>query len=56
MRRSRMSGIALGCRIKAIGLLFLDMKGSYSYCKVKPADIEADLGGFRGGIGLGLEF
>lgn len=46
----------LGCLIKIAGGLFLDIKGSYSYCKVKPVDIEADLGGLKAGIGLGFEF
>lgn len=48
--------IQAGVRIKPIELLFLDLKTSYSFCQVKPADIKADLGGFRAGIGLGLEF
>ena len=48
--------VQLGCRIKVAGPLFFDVKGSYSYCKVKPADFEIDLGGLKGAIGLGLEF
>lgn len=48
--------VQAGFRLKAIGPLLLDMKASYSVCKVKPADIKADLGGFRAGVGLGLEF
>jgi len=46
----------LGCSFKIARGLFLDIKGSYSYCKVKPVDIEADLGGLKAGIGLGFEF
>ena len=46
----------VGIIFKVGGALFLDIKGSYSHCKVKPVDIEANLGGFQGGIGLGLEF
>lgn len=46
----------VGIIFKVGGALFLDVKGSYSYCKVKPVDIEANLGGLQGGIGLGLEF
>ncbi|NIO48888.1 MAG: outer membrane beta-barrel protein [Candidatus Aminicenantes bacterium] len=46
----------VGIIFKVGGALFLDIKGSYSYCKVKPVDIEANLGGLQGGIGLGLEF
>lgn len=45
-----------GFLIKIAGALFFDIKGSYSYCKAKPVDIEADLGGFKVGIGLGFEF
>ena len=36
--------------------ILFDIKGSYSYCKVKPADLEANLGGLKVGLGLGLEF
>lgn len=48
--------------IGQIGLLFragvivIDFQASYSYCKVKPVEVEADLGGFQAGIGLGFEF
>ncbi len=46
----------IGCIFKVIGPLFLDFKGSYNYCKVKPGDIEANLGGFQGIVGVGFEF
>ena len=46
----------VGCMFKIGGALFFDIKGSYSYCKVKPVDIEADIGGLKAGIGLGFEF
>ena len=46
----------VGCIFKIKGALFFDINGSYSYCKVKPVDIEADLGGLKAGIGLGFEF
>lgn len=46
----------LGVRIHVTGSLFFDIKGSYSYCKTQPAEFETDLGGFKGGIGIGLEF
>jgi len=48
--------VQAGCLFKTTGGFFFDIKGSYSYCKVKPADLEADLGGFKAGIGLGFEF
>lgn len=46
----------VGIIFKAGRALFFDIKGSYSYCKVKPMDMEANLGGLQGEIGLGLEF
>ncbi len=46
----------LGLILKMAGPLFFDIKGRYSFCKVKPADIEANLGGFQGAVGLGFEF
>jgi len=45
-----------GVRVLIAGPLFLDLQGSYSMCKVKPAGIEADLGGINAGVGLGLQF
>jgi hypothetical protein len=44
-----------GFIIKA-GVIIIDFQASYSYCRVKPAGVEADLGGFQAGIGLGFEF
>ena len=44
----------VGCLFKVAGALFFDINGSYSYCKVKPVDIKADLGGLKLGIGLGF--
>ncbi len=44
-----------GFIIKA-GVIIIDLQASYSYCKVKPVDVEANLGGFQAGIGLGFEF
>lgn len=60
-RIKRISKASIGY-IWQIGLLFkagvivIDFQASYSYCKVKPADVEANLGGLQGGIGLGFEF
>jgi hypothetical protein len=45
-----------GMRVLITGPLFLDLQASYSVCKVKPAGIEADLGGIQAGVGLGLQF
>ena len=46
----------VGCLFRVVGSLFFDIKGSYSYCKAKPMDIEADMGGLKAGIGIGFEF
>jgi len=46
----------IGFIFKIIGPLCLDIKGSYSYCKVKPEDIEANLGGLQGMVGIGFDF
>ena len=48
--------IQLGLRVEAVGPLFFDVKGAYSICKTQPGDFEVDLGGVKGGIGIGLEF
>jgi hypothetical protein len=46
----------LGILINVIGPIYLDLKGCYSYCKVQPEELEADLGGFQviGGFGFGF--
>lgn len=46
----------VGCIVKIGEKFFFDLKASFSSCKVKPLEIEADLGGLKGGIGLGFEF
>lgn len=46
----------VGFLIKAIGPLYLNLFGQYSSCKVKPLELEADLGGLKAGAGLGLQF
>jgi hypothetical protein len=46
----------VGLILKIAGPLLIDMKGRYTFCKVKPVDIEANLGGFQGAVGLGFEF
>lgn len=45
-----------GCLFKVAKSFFLDVKGSYSYSKAKPMEIEADMGGFKAEIGIGFEF
>lgn len=46
----------LGCLFKILGPLVIDIKGSYSYCKIKPEEIEANLGGLQGVVGIGVDF
>ncbi|MCX7974641.1 MAG: hypothetical protein N3B16_09105, partial [Candidatus Aminicenantes bacterium] len=46
----------IGLLIKTIGPIYLDLFGQYSSCKVKPLELEADLGGLKAGVGLGLQF
>ena len=36
--------------------VFVDLQGSYSSCKVNPAGVEAELGGIKAGLGLGVAF
>ena len=35
---------------------FMDIQGTWSTCSVRPLDVQANLGGFSAGVGLGLEF
>jgi len=46
----------LGVLVNVIGPIFLDLKGSYSYCKVQPLGVEANIGGIQvtGGFGFGF--
>ena len=46
----------IGCIFKIVGPLCFDFKGSYSYCKVKPVNVEVNLGGLQGVIGIGIDF
>ncbi len=46
----------IGLLIKTIGLFYLDLFGQYSSCQVKPLELEAELGGLKVGVGLGLQF
>jgi len=65
-RESNPIGIAKGTRtgfigqagfnVKISGSLFFDISVNYSYCKVKPQNIEADIGGIQAGLGIGYLF
>ena len=46
----------VGVILKLFGPLILDVKGSYSYCKVQPENVEVNLGGFQGIVGFGFDF
>lgn len=46
----------IGCYFRIISGLLIDASLNYSSCKVKPQNIESDLGGIQVGIGLGYEF
>ena len=46
----------IGCYFRMAGGFLIDASIIYSYCKVKPQNIKADLGGIQAGIGLGYSF
>lgn len=46
----------VGCIFRILGPIMLDIKASYSYCKIMPANVEADLGGLQGIVGVGFDF
>lgn len=45
-----------GFMLKLGRTFFFDIQGSFSNCKVNPAGVEADLGGWKAGLGLGISF
>lgn len=45
-----------GARFRPLGPLVLEGRAAYSICRVEPAGVRANLGGFKLGLGLGLEF
>jgi hypothetical protein len=45
-----------GLSLKIISRLFFDFSVSYSYCKAKPQNINADIGGIHAGLGIGFMF
>jgi hypothetical protein len=45
-----------GLSLKIMGRLFFDFSINYSYCKVKPQNIKADIGGIQTGLGIGFMF
>ena len=46
----------VGILVKVFKGLFLDAFGTYSSCKMQPADFEINIGGIEAGVGLGYRF
>jgi hypothetical protein len=46
----------IGSYVKITRRFLIDLYVNYSYCKMKPADFEINIGGFEAGIGLGYSF
>lgn len=46
----------LGAFIKIVDGLQIDLDVGYSYCKMKPADFEINIGGLEAAAGLAIEF
>ena len=45
-----------GCYIKIVKGLYVDGYFQYSYCSIRPLDMEADIGGMSLGLGIGYDF
>lgn len=48
-------GARAGVLIEIPGGVLVDIQAGYTRCKVKPQDLEADIGGFQAAIGFGIE-
>jgi len=46
----------LGLLIKLGPAFFADVQGGWTTCSVQPLEVQANLGGFSAGLGLGFEF
>ena len=46
----------IGSYVTIAGGLVLDFYVDYTYCKIKPADFEVNVGGIVAGVGLGYRF
>jgi hypothetical protein len=46
----------IGNYVKVTGGLLIDLYVNYSYCRIKPADFEINIGGIEAGVGVGYEF
>ncbi len=56
VKKGNMGFVGQGGVLLVVGPLLIDFQAGYSYCKVKPAEVDADLGGLCLGVGLGFEF
>jgi hypothetical protein len=45
-----------GLLLCLFGSVLVDFQAGYNVCKIKPQEIEADIGGLKAGIGLGISF
>jgi len=48
-------GVKAGACLEIPGGVLVDLQAGYTRCKVKPQEIEADIGGFQVALGIGLE-
>ncbi len=46
----------VGSYVSIVGGLVLDLYVDYTYCKIKPADFEINVGGIAAGVGMGYRF
>ena len=46
----------IGSNVAVVGRMLLDFYVEYTYCKIKPADLEINVGGIAAGVGLGYKF
>jgi len=48
--------LRLGLLLRPVRYFLLHLGAGYSYCPMKPADFNIDVGGLEGGAGLAVEF
>jgi hypothetical protein len=48
--------VQAGLSISVFGPALVDLQVGYNWCKIKPQEIEADIGGLKAGIGIGFSF
>jgi hypothetical protein len=46
----------IGSNVAVVGGILIDFYVEYTYCKMKPADFEINVGGIAAGIGVGYRF